>query len=58
VGRRELRRLFPGFEARLRRVTLAPPLARRIVPRARTLAAALAAARMLDTHYLGTLRKP
>ena len=56
VGRRELRRLFPGFEVRWRRVTLAPPLIRLLVPRARPLAAALQALKLLDTHALAVLR--
>lgn len=55
IGRRELRRLFPGWSLRLRRATLAPPLARAIAPRSRSLAAGLAALRVLDGHYIGTL---
>jgi SAM-dependent methyltransferase len=56
MRRREIARLFPGFEARLRRVTLAPPLARPLAARAWPAAAALTALRLLDTHHLGTLR--
>ena len=56
VGRRELRRLFPGFDVRWRRVTLAPPLIRLLVPRARPVAAALQALKLLDTHALAVLR--
>jgi ubiquinone/menaquinone biosynthesis C-methylase UbiE len=56
VTRRELRELFPGMRARARRVTLAPPVARRLAPRAYPLAAAVQAARVLDTHLLATLR--
>jgi ubiquinone/menaquinone biosynthesis C-methylase UbiE len=55
IGRRELRRLFPGWGLRLRRATLAPPLARAVAPRSRPLAAALTALRVLDTHYVGVL---
>jgi SAM-dependent methyltransferase len=55
VGRRELRSLFGGFEAAVRRVTLAPPLARRLAPRARLVAEALAALRVLDTHLLAVM---
>ena len=58
MRKREIARLFPGFELDLRRVTLAPPLARRIVPRSRPLGSLLEAVRMLDTHYIGTLQKP
>jgi ubiquinone/menaquinone biosynthesis C-methylase UbiE len=55
IGRRELASLFPGFELRLRRVTLAPPLARRIAPRAPLLALLAEELRVLNTHYVGLL---
>lgn len=58
MRRSEIASLFPGFSASLRRATLAPPLARVLAPRARPLATALSALRMLDTHLVGTLRKP
>lgn len=58
IRRREIARLFPGFDLHLRRATLAPPLARVVVPRSWTLGALLTAARVLDTHYVGALRKP
>jgi ubiquinone/menaquinone biosynthesis C-methylase UbiE len=57
IGRRELRRLFPGWRPRLRRATLAPPLARAIAPRSRSVAAGLTALRLLDTHFAGTLSR-
>lgn len=57
VRRGEIRELFPGCEVRLRRATLAPPLARRVVPVSWTLAALLEALRVLDTHYLGVIRR-
>jgi SAM-dependent methyltransferase len=57
IGRRELRRLFGGWEPHLRRATLAPPLARAVAPRSRPLAVALSGLRALDTHYVGTLRR-
>ena len=55
IGRRELASLFPGFELRLRRVTLAPPLARRVAPRLPLLALAAEELRVLNTHYAGVL---
>ncbi len=57
VGRGEARRLFPGCSIRLRRITLAPPLARRIVPISWPLARALEQLRLLNTHYLGVISK-
>jgi ubiquinone/menaquinone biosynthesis C-methylase UbiE len=57
IRKRELRELFPGFGVRWRRVTLAPPLVRLLAPRARPLATALQALRLLDTHALALLRR-
>lgn len=57
VRRREIEALFPGCQVSLRRATLAPPLARRIVPVSWTLAALLESLRVLDTHYLGVIRR-
>lgn len=58
IGAGELRRLFPGCRWRRRRVTLAPPLARRLVPRSWTAAALLEALRVFNTHYLATAWRP
>jgi len=58
IGRSEIRRLFPGCETRLWRVTLAPPLARRLVPVSWSLARLLEKFRILNTHYFGIVRKP
>ena len=57
VRRREVAALFPGFDVDLRRVTLAAPIARVIAPRSQLAAIALEALRVLDTHYLGVLRR-
>ena len=57
IRRKEIEALFPGRRIALRRATLAPPLARRIVPVSWTLAALLEALRVLDTHYLGVIRR-
>lgn len=57
VRKREIRALFPGCRISLRRATLAPPLARRIVPVSWKLAALLEALRVLDTHYMGVIRR-
>lgn len=58
VTRAEVRRLFPGWSIDARRVTLAPPIARRLVPWGRPLATALQAMRLLNTHLLAILRPP
>lgn len=58
VGSREIRALFPGCEVRLRRVELAPPVARRIVPVSWVLGWILAKVWFLRTHYIATIRKP
>jgi SAM-dependent methyltransferase len=57
VGRREVEELFPGFDLRWRRVTLAPPLLRALAPRLRPLAGALQGLRVLNTHALATLSR-
>jgi ubiquinone/menaquinone biosynthesis C-methylase UbiE len=57
LGRRELAGLFPGFEVSWRRVTLAPPIVRLLVPRLRALATGLQGLRLLDTHALAVLRR-
>jgi ubiquinone/menaquinone biosynthesis C-methylase UbiE len=57
VGNRDIRQLFPGCSVRLRRITLAPPLARRIVPVSWPLARAIEQLRLLNTHYLGVISR-
>ncbi len=57
VRRREIEALFPGCRVSLRRTTLAPPLARRIVPVSWKLAELLESLRVLDTHFFGVIRR-
>jgi ubiquinone/menaquinone biosynthesis C-methylase UbiE len=57
VRKREIERLFPEFVLDLRRVTLLPPLARRVAPRALLVAELLEGATVLNTHLLGTLQR-
>ena len=57
IGGREIRHLFSGCSVRLERVTLAPPLARRIVPLNWSLARFLESLRFLNTHCLAMIRK-
>ncbi len=53
----EIRSLFSGCGVTLQKVTLAPPLARRIVPVSWTAALLLEQAPFLRTHYFGVIRK-
>jgi ubiquinone/menaquinone biosynthesis C-methylase UbiE len=57
LSRSELADLFPGFLMRWRRITLAPPLVRLLVPRLRPLAAGLQALRVFDTHAMAVLTR-
>jgi SAM-dependent methyltransferase len=57
VRRREIAEMFPGFHIELRRITLAPPLARAVAPRSQLAATAIEALRVFNTHYLGVLRR-
>jgi SAM-dependent methyltransferase len=56
VTRQQLRALFPKARIALESVTLAPPLARRLAPRAWWLCSALARVPMLRTHYLAIIQ--
>jgi SAM-dependent methyltransferase len=55
VGAAEVRALFPGCAVRLERITLAPPIARRVVPRSWLAAALLARVPLLCSHLLGVI---
>jgi hypothetical protein len=57
ISSSEIHSLFPDGSIRLRRVTLAPPLARRIVPISWIAASLLEKIPVLRTHYLGIIRK-
>ena len=52
----EVRRLFPGCKFEFHKITLAPPLARRIVPVSWTLALILEKISLFNSHYLVTIR--
>lgn len=58
MTRRDIRRLFPGFELHLKTITLLPPLSRRLGRLTPVLYPLLAAIPPLRTHYLGLLVKP
>src|SRR5262245_30505393 len=57
VDRSELRALFPGLTGAIRSVTLAPPLARVLIPRMVFLARILEAIPLTRTHLLAVLVK-
>jgi SAM-dependent methyltransferase len=57
VTRREWLQLFPGVEAVMRSVTLAPPLARAVAPRSWVLAQLLDGVPFLRTHLIVVLLK-
>ena len=57
ISKGEVRKLFPQLAGNIRSVTLAPPLARLIVPRSWTVATILEAIPFLRTHLLATLIK-
>jgi ubiquinone/menaquinone biosynthesis C-methylase UbiE len=58
VTRKELAQLFPDLRGEIRRVTLAPPLARAVAPRSWALATLMAAIPGLRSHLLAVLVKP
>jgi hypothetical protein len=53
----EIRRLFPHCTHTFYRLTLAPPLARRLVPLSWTLALLLEKLRLFNSHYLVAIEK-
>jgi ubiquinone/menaquinone biosynthesis C-methylase UbiE len=57
VKRQEIDQLFPGCWIELRRITLAPPIARFIAPYSWLICYLLEKIPFLCTHYLGVIRK-
>jgi SAM-dependent methyltransferase len=57
VPRKEVARLFPRCEIHLEKLTLAPPIGRRIARISHSLYAAFSAVGILNTHYLGVIKK-
>jgi SAM-dependent methyltransferase len=58
VCAKEIQDLFPRHVLQLKRITLAPPVARFIVPKSWIFAEILEKLVFLNTHYLGIIRKP
>ena len=52
----EIRRLFPACRYDLRRVTLAPPITRRLVKLSRELCVGLESLRVFNSHYLAIIQ--
>lgn len=57
VKKNEIHSLFPNCEIFLKRITLAPPIARKIAPFSITLCQILEKIPILCTHYLGIIQK-
>lgn len=56
IGAREIEQLFAGCRVQLESATLAPPIARRLVPLSWLAAAGLERLRVLNTHLFGVIR--
>lgn len=54
----EIRQSFPGCDIRFHKITLAPPIARRIVPLSWPLALLLESLGLFNSHYLAAIRVP
>lgn len=57
VGKSEIKQLFPNCKVSLRKLTLAPPMGRRVAPMSTLLYKALSQIKPLCTHYLGIITK-
>ncbi len=56
IERKEIANLFPNCDYFFRRITLAPPIARRVAPRSWLACALLSQLSFLKTHYLAVIR--
>lgn len=57
IAKKEVCQLFPGCQIDLRRVSLAMPLVRLVAPYSWLLCYLLERLKVLDTHYLGIIRR-
>ena len=57
ITKRKLRSLFPGFELRTRRISLAFPLARRLIPLSWVAADLLESMKVLNIQVIGVLQR-
>jgi len=58
VGKREIKKLFPNCKFEFHRITLAPPIARLLVPVSWILCELLEKLKIFNTHYLAIIKKP
>lgn len=58
IGLKEIKSLFQGCEFSYMRITLAPPIARLLLPRSRGLADWLSSLKWLNSHLLVWIQKP
>ena len=58
IRRGDIHKLFPGCRIRTHRLTLAPPIARRVAPRSRRLAALLGTLPPLRSHLIAFVTPP
>lgn len=57
INKRKIKQLFSGCRIELRRITLAPPLARLLAPYSLLACYLLERFKVFNTHYLGVIRK-
>ncbi|MCA9422215.1 MAG: class I SAM-dependent methyltransferase [Nitrospira sp.] len=57
INKRKINQLFSGCRIELRRITLAPPLARWLAPYSLLACYLLERVKVFNTHYLGVIRK-
>ncbi len=57
VGKSEIKQLFPNCKVSLQKLTLAPPIGRRVAPISTMLYRALSQIKPLCSHYLGIITK-
>jgi SAM-dependent methyltransferase len=57
IGKKEIIRLFPDCNVTLHKITLAPPLTRKLIPHFWGLGYFLESLKILNTHYLGIITK-
>jgi len=58
LTRSEIRELFPGYRAKIRSITLVPPIARAVVPVSWTMATLLEWLPFLRSHLVSVMIKP
>ena len=57
VGKQEIKKLFPNCKFEFHRITLAPPIARLLVPVSWILCELLEKLKIFNTHYLAVIKK-